>query len=49
MAPVSRWLEETGGTRGQGYAARFAELAASGVDVHGEAAYVDALLPPGAA
>lgn len=45
---MSRWLEETGGTRGETYAARFAELAASGVDVHGEAAYVEALLEPGA-
>jgi SAM-dependent methyltransferase len=44
---MSRWLKETGGTSGASYAARFAALAASGVDVHGEAAYVDALLPPG--
>jgi SAM-dependent methyltransferase len=44
---MSRWLEETGGTRGADYHARFEALAASGVDVHGEAAYVDALLPPG--
>lgn len=42
---MSRWLEETGGTRGADYAEQFRELAASGVDVHGEAAYVDALLP----
>ncbi|MCW2620786.1 MAG: hypothetical protein JWL64_388 [Frankiales bacterium] len=41
---MSRWLEETGGTRGAAYDARFAALAASGADVHGEAAYVDALL-----
>ena len=41
---MTRWLEETGGTRGPDYDAAFRELAASGVDVHGEAAYVDALL-----
>jgi SAM-dependent methyltransferase len=41
---MSRWLDETGGTTGAAYAARFAALAASGADVHGEAAYVDALL-----
>ncbi|MGZ6791537.1 MAG: class I SAM-dependent DNA methyltransferase [Mycobacteriales bacterium] len=45
---MSRWLEETGGTSGASYAQRFAELAAAGVDVHGEAAYLDALLEPGA-
>ena len=44
---VSRWLEETGGDRGESYAAQFQALAASGVDVHGEAAYVDALLTKG--
>jgi SAM-dependent methyltransferase len=44
---VSRWLEETGGTRGQSYAEAFRALAASGKDVHGEAAYVGALVPPG--
>jgi SAM-dependent methyltransferase len=42
---MSRWLEETGGTRGTEYAERFAALAASGADVHGEAGYVDRLLP----
>ena len=41
---MTRWLDETGGTRGADYDAAFQELAASGVDVHGEAAYVDALL-----
>lgn len=45
---MSRWLAETGGTRGEEYAERFRELAASGVDVHGEAAFVSALAPPGA-
>ncbi len=41
---MTRWLDETGGTRGADYDAAFRELAASGADVHGEAAYVDALL-----
>lgn len=45
---MSRWLEETGGDRGRSYDEAFRELAASGADVHGEAAYVDALLPAGA-
>ena len=45
---MSRWLQETGGERGAAYDQAFRELAASGVDVHGEAAYVAALLPPGA-
>ncbi len=44
---VSRWLEETGGQRGASYDQAFRDLAASGVDVHGEAAYVAALVPPG--
>ena len=48
LVGMSRWLEETGGTRGTSYDEAFRELAASGVDVHGEAAYVDALLPRGA-
>lgn len=46
---MSRWLEETGGTSGEAYDARFAALAAAGKDLHGEARYVDALLPRGAA
>jgi SAM-dependent methyltransferase len=45
---VTRWLDETGGERGASYAQAFADLAASGADVHGEAAFVDALLPRGA-
>ena len=45
---MTRWLEETGGERGTSYDAAFGELAAQGIDVHGEAAYVAALLPPGA-
>ncbi len=44
---MSRWLEETGGTSGEAYDERFRALARRGVDVHGEAAYVDALLRPG--
>ena len=44
---MSRWLEETGGTSGEAYAARFAELAATGADLHGEARFVDALMAPG--
>ncbi len=47
----SRWLDETGGQRGADYEQRFRDLAASGVDVHGEAAFVEHLLgtldPPG--
>ncbi len=45
---MSRWLEETGGTRGPAYEQRFRELAASGVDVHGEVAFLQRLLPAGA-
>lgn len=43
----NRWLAETGGNRGASYDNRFAELAASGVDVHGEADLCVALVPPG--
>ncbi len=39
-----RW----GGADGAGYAARFAQLAASGFDVHGEARLCASLVPPGA-
>ncbi len=45
---MSRWLQETGGGRGAAYDEAFRALAASGADVHGEAAYVAALAPPGA-
>jgi len=41
---VSRWLEETGGRRGPAYEKAFRDLAASGKDVHGEAAFVTDLL-----
>ena len=44
---MSRWLEETGGGRGASYDERFRALAESGVHVHGEADYVQALLPAG--
>ncbi|HWH27739.1 MAG TPA: class I SAM-dependent methyltransferase [Mycobacteriales bacterium] len=45
---MSRWLEETGGSRGPSYERHFQRLAASGVDVHGEAAFVVSLVAPGA-
>ncbi len=45
---MARRLEETDGERGTSYDAAFGTLAAQGIDVHGEAAYVAALLPPGA-
>ncbi len=43
---MSKWLEETGGTRGTAYDAQFAALAAAGVEVHGEADFVSRLGPP---
>ena len=42
---TSRWLQETGGERGPSYDAAFEELARSGADVHGEAAYVAPVVP----
>ncbi|MGW3133685.1 class I SAM-dependent methyltransferase [Streptomyces sp. NPDC001076] len=45
---MSRWHELTGGTSGQEYAARFAAVARSGKDVHGEARFCAALVPVGA-
>lgn len=45
---MSRWLDETGGGRGPSYDQAFRDLAAAGADVHGEAACVAALVPPGA-
>ncbi len=44
---MSRWQELTGGTSGDEYAARFAALARSGEDVHGEARFCAALVPAG--
>ncbi|MFG2432962.1 class I SAM-dependent methyltransferase [Streptomyces sp. NPDC048590] len=43
-----RWAELTGGQAGEEYARRFAQLAESGQDMHGEAAFCDALLQPSA-
>lgn len=43
--PQNPWLHETGGRLGSEYAERFRKLAASGQDVHGEARFVDDLLP----
>ncbi|MFC7880901.1 class I SAM-dependent methyltransferase [Streptomyces sp. NPDC057376] len=45
---MSRWEQLTGGTSGEQYAARFAELAERGQDVHGEARLCATLVPPGA-
>ncbi|MGY1438912.1 class I SAM-dependent methyltransferase [Streptomyces reniochalinae] len=45
---MSRWSELTGETSGSDYAARFAALACSGKDVHGEARLCAALVPAGA-
>ena len=44
----SRWQALSGGSSGAGYAARFAKLAASGADMHGEATFCAALMPRGA-
>ncbi|WP_328841333.1 class I SAM-dependent methyltransferase [Streptomyces europaeiscabiei] len=41
-----RWAELTGGQAGEEYAQRFARLAESGQDIHGEAAFCAALLEP---
>ncbi|MFF5896166.1 class I SAM-dependent methyltransferase [Streptomyces argenteolus] len=41
-----RWAELTGGQAGEDYAQRFARLAESGHDVHGEASFCTALLTP---
>ncbi|MEU1485660.1 class I SAM-dependent methyltransferase [Streptomyces sp. NPDC005752] len=43
-----RWAELTGGQAGDEYARRFTELAESGHDIHGEAAFCAALLKPAA-
>ncbi|ASN28092.1 class I SAM-dependent methyltransferase [Streptomyces pluripotens] len=45
---MSRWEELTGGRTGREYAARFAALASSGKDIHGEARLCAALVPAGA-
>ncbi|MGW7434232.1 class I SAM-dependent methyltransferase [Streptomyces sp. NPDC054861] len=46
--PRDRWAELTGGNAGEEYARRFARLAESGHDIHGEAAFCAALLKPAA-
>jgi SAM-dependent methyltransferase len=48
LAAMTRWEELTGGTSGEDYAARFAALAGSGNDMHGEARFCAALVPAGA-
>ena len=45
---TTRWQDLTGGTSGADYAARFAALAESGADVHGEASLCATLVDPGA-
>jgi SAM-dependent methyltransferase len=45
---MTRWTSAAGDAAGEGYAARFDALAASGTDVHGEAALVESLVPAGA-
>jgi SAM-dependent methyltransferase len=47
LAAMSRWEELTGGTSGERYAARFADLAGQGKDMHAEARLCAALVPPG--
>ncbi|MET9359035.1 class I SAM-dependent methyltransferase [Streptomyces sp. NPDC006617] len=44
---MNRWERLTGGGSGEQYAARFAELAERGQDVHGEARLCATLVPPG--
>ena len=45
---MSRWTDLTGKVSGEDYAARFATLARSGKEVHGEARFCTALVPVGA-
>jgi len=45
----NRWSALGRGAAGPGYARRFADLAASGVDVHGEATFCAGLVAPGTA
>ncbi len=44
---MTSWAELAGPDRGARYTARFAELAASGDDVHGEASFCAAIAAPG--
>lgn len=45
---MTRWEQVSGHTGGADYQRRFDELAASGMDPHGEAQFVAGLAPPGA-
>ncbi len=45
QAPKTRWAQLAGGASGSDYAARFEALAATGQDLHGEAAFCAALVP----
>ncbi len=45
--PGTRW-SRIGGVSGEEYAERFAALARTGADMHGEASFCAALIPPGA-
>ncbi len=45
QAPQTRWAQLAGGASGSDYAARFEALAATGQDLHGEAAFCAALVP----
>jgi SAM-dependent methyltransferase len=45
--PRTRWQQLTGGSTGEDYAARFAKLASSGKDMHGEATFCAGLVAPG--
>jgi SAM-dependent methyltransferase len=45
--PRTRWSEVSGGLgAATAYQQRFDDLAASGVDIHGEAAFIETLVPP---
>ncbi len=44
---MNRWRDLAGDSSGEGYAQRFADLAESGADVHGEARLIAGLLTPG--
>ena len=46
QSPQTRWARLTGGVSGSDYAARFEALAAAGQEVHGEASFCAALVPP---
>ena len=47
MAVVTRWQDERSEVDSRDYVRRSADLAAQGVDLHGEARFMDALLAPG--